>query len=76
MRRPVANTAASTWRRLGVPRAEAALMRRELEADLADAAAGGRSPQDYVGGDSRGWLGAGLLPGVWSVPGTGCCGSR
>ncbi|GAA5023007.1 hypothetical protein GCM10025734_79770 [Kitasatospora paranensis] len=41
-----------TWRRLGVPRQAAGEMAEELAADLAAAAADGRSAAEYVGGDA------------------------
>ncbi|MFI8992484.1 hypothetical protein [Streptomyces sp. NPDC053542] len=39
------------WRRLGVPEQAAQEMAEELSADLAAAAADGRTAEDYVGGD-------------------------
>jgi len=49
----VGRTCKRTWRRLGVPRREAAEMLAELDADLAAAAEGGVAPEDYVGADPR-----------------------
>jgi hypothetical protein len=49
----VVRTCKRTWRRLGVPRSEAAEMLAELDADLAAAAAADVRPEDYVGADPR-----------------------
>jgi hypothetical protein len=42
-----------TWRRLGVPRSDAAEMLAELDADLVAAAEEGVRPENYVGADPR-----------------------
>lgn len=42
-----------TWNALGVPRAARDEMEAELAADLADAAAAGLEPEDYLGADPR-----------------------
>ncbi len=46
-----ARVAARTWRRLGVRAEVARAMARDLEADIADAVAAGRSPESFTGGD-------------------------
>jgi hypothetical protein len=47
------STCKRTWRRLGVPRRDAAEMLAELDADLVAAAEGGVRPEDYLGADPR-----------------------
>jgi hypothetical protein len=49
----VGRTCKRTWRRLGVPRSDAAEMLAELDADLVAAAEEGVAPEDYVGADPR-----------------------
>jgi hypothetical protein len=57
----VTRTCMRTWRRLGVPRAEADAMARELEDDLGAAAADGVAEHDYIGGD------AGAFARQWAI---------
>ena len=54
MSNDVLDIAERTWRRLGVPAGTRDELRAELGADLAEAAADGRSALDYVGGDPAG----------------------
>lgn len=49
----VVHAGRKSWRRLGVPDAIAAEMATELEAELAEAAADGVTPESFVGVDAR-----------------------
>ncbi len=49
----VVHACRKSWRRLGVPDAIAAEMATELEAELAEAAADGVTPESFVGVDAR-----------------------
>ena len=51
----IVTTCRKTWRRLGVPRAQADAMASELAADLASAAEDGVDPWSYVASDPKGF---------------------
>jgi hypothetical protein len=54
----IVTTCRKTWRRLGVPRAQADAMAVELAADLASAAGDGVDPWSYVANDPKGFAAA------------------